>query len=119
MAKKNYTIAIIEDDKLVSDTVSDVLSESYTKVHVYNDSKKALDEIGSLAPDLLLLDIFLGHANGLDILETLRNEGFKMPVIMMTAFSDSRRLYRKAIGFRAVRTQCSKSVRKPRSKTKS
>jgi DNA-binding NtrC family response regulator len=88
MAKKNYTIAIIEDDKLVSDTVSDVLSETYSKVHVYNDSKKALEEIGTLAPDLLLLDIFLGHANGLDILETLRNEGFKMPVIMMTAFSD-------------------------------
>ena len=88
MAQKNYTIAIIEDDKLVSDTVSDILSESYTKIHVYNDAKIALEEIGSLGPDLVLLDIFLGHANGLDILETLRNEGFKMPVIMMTAFSD-------------------------------
>ncbi|MCB0701250.1 MAG: sigma-54 dependent transcriptional regulator [Candidatus Kapaibacterium sp.] len=88
MAKKNYTIAIIEDDKLVSDTVSDILSESYSKIQVYNDAKLALDEIGSLGPDLVLLDIFLGHANGLDILETLRNEGFKMPVIMMTAFSD-------------------------------
>ncbi len=88
MALKNYTIAIIEDDKLVSDTVSDILSESYTKIHVFNDAKVALEEIGSLSPDLVLLDIFLGHANGLDILETLRNEGFKMPVIMMTAFSD-------------------------------
>ncbi len=88
MAQKNYTIAIIEDDKLVSDTVSDILSESYTKIQVYNDAKVALEEIGSLSPDLVLLDIFLGHANGLDILETLRNEGFKMPVIMMTAFSD-------------------------------
>lgn len=88
MAKKNYVIAIIEDDKLVSDTVSDILSETYSKIQVYNDAKVALEEVGSLGPDLVLLDIFLGHANGLDILETLRNEGFKMPVIMMTAFSD-------------------------------
>lgn len=88
MSKKNYIIAIIEDDKLVSDTVSDILSETYTTIHVFNDAKIALEEIGSLGPDLVLLDIFLGHANGLDILETLRNEGFKMPVIMMTAFSD-------------------------------
>lgn len=88
MAKKNYVIAIIEDDKLVGDTVSDVLSETYSKIQVYNDAKVALEEIGSLGPDLVLLDIFLGHANGLDILETLRDEGFKMPVIMMTAFSD-------------------------------
>lgn len=88
MSKKNYIIAIIEDDKLVSDTVSDILSETYSQIQVYNDAKQALEEIGTLGPDLVLLDIFLGHANGLDILETLRNEGFKMPVIMMTAFSD-------------------------------
>lgn len=88
MSKKNYIIAIIEDDKLVSDTVCDILSETYSDVIVYNDAKQALEELGSLGPDLVLLDIFLGHANGLDILETVRNEGFKMPVIMMTAFSD-------------------------------
>lgn len=88
MSKKNYIIAIIEDDKLVSDTVSDILSETYSQIQVYNDAKQALEEIGTLGPDLVLLDIFLGHANGLDILETLRDEGFKMPVIMMTAFSD-------------------------------
>jgi FixJ family two-component response regulator len=41
-----------------------------------------------ISPDLILLDIFLGHFNGLDILEQMRQQGFTVPVIMMTAFSD-------------------------------
>jgi DNA-binding NtrC family response regulator len=57
-------------------------------VHSFLEANQALNDLHSLSPDLILLDIFLGHANGLDILEQLRKEGLTMPVIMMTAFSD-------------------------------
>jgi len=88
MSKQNYTIVVIEDDKLVNDTINDILGDKYKKVVTFTDAIKAMDEFHLHTPDLVLLDIFLGHANGLDILETIRKQGYSMPVIMMTAFSD-------------------------------
>ncbi len=88
MSKNNYTIVVIEDDPLVNQTVKGILSSKYSKVVTFTDANQALDELHMISPDLILLDIFLGHANGLDILEQLRKQGYSMPVIIMTAFSD-------------------------------
>lgn len=88
MAKRNYTIAVIEDDPLVNQTVNDIMASKFSRVFTYTDAQVALDEMHIIGPDLILLDIFLGHHNGLEILESLRKQGYNMPVIMMTAFSD-------------------------------
>ena len=88
MSKQNYTIVVIEDDPLVNTTIRSILSAKYSRVETFTDPVRGLDELHLLSPDLVLLDIFLGHANGLDILEQLRKQGYNMPVIMMTAFSD-------------------------------
>lgn len=88
MPKKNYTIVVIEDDPLVNETVKDIMSSKYSRVFTFEDAQKALDEMHIISPDLVLLDIFLGHHNGLEILDSLRKQGYAMPVIMMTAFSD-------------------------------
>ena len=88
MTKQNYTIVVIEDDPLVNTTVKEILSAKYNRVLTYLDAQHALDELHIVGADLILLDIFLGHMNGLEILEQLRKQGYSMPVIMMTAFSD-------------------------------
>ncbi|MFA5511798.1 MAG: sigma-54 dependent transcriptional regulator [Candidatus Kapaibacterium sp.] len=88
MSKQNYTIVVIEDDPLVNSTIKGILSSKYSRVETYTDAVKGTEELHMVAPDLVLLDIFLGHSNGLDILEQLRKQGYTMPVIIMTAFSD-------------------------------
>lgn len=88
MQLQNYTIVVIEDDPLVNLTVKEILSAKYNRVLTYTDANQAYNELPLIGPDLILLDIFLGPANGLDILENLRKQGYIMPVIMMTAFSD-------------------------------
>ncbi len=88
MEQQNYTIVVIEDDPLVNSTVKDILSAKYNRVITYLNGQQAQNELHIIGPDLILLDIFLGHDNGLDILEQIRKQGYNMPVIMMTAFSD-------------------------------
>lgn len=88
MPTQNYTIAVIEDDPLVNKTIKGILSAKYSRIYTYIDAVQAQNEFHLIGPDLILLDIFLGHSNGLDILEQLRKQGYTMPVIMMTAFSD-------------------------------
>ncbi len=88
MAKAKYSIVIIDDDPLVNQTVAGVLSSIYEKVLQFTDCEKALDELDLIQPDLILLDVFLGDMNGLDVLEMLRERDVRIPIIMMTAFSD-------------------------------
>lgn len=88
MALQRYTIVILEDDPLVNETVRSVLSEKYDVVYSYTDAPTALAALETIQPDLLLLDIFLGHYNGLEILEQIGDKGLTMPVVMMTAFTD-------------------------------
>ncbi len=88
MELQNYTIVVIEDDPLVNKTVKDILTSKYNRVFSYLNPSEALNDLSILSPDLILLDIFLGPYNGLEILEQLRQQGYTIPVIIMTAFSD-------------------------------
>jgi two-component system response regulator AtoC len=88
MSLQNYTIVVIEKDPLLNSTVKEILSKKYKQVFTFVDAQQALHEINSISPDVILLDIFLGHANVLDILEQIRKKGHNMPVLMMTAVSD-------------------------------
>lgn len=90
MEKRNYTVVVIDDDPLVNSSVSSVLSDKFERVISFTDADEAVEELESLKPDLILLDIFLGHVNGLDVLEQFYKNGLETPVIMMTAFSDVR-----------------------------
>lgn len=86
--KHNYSIIVIEDDPLINKTIKNILSSKYERVETFVDAKEGLDNLHIINPDLMLLDIFLGHHNGLEILEQLRKEGWTMPVVIMTVFSD-------------------------------
>ncbi len=88
MGLQNYTVLIVEDDPLVNKAIKDALTSKYTRVFSYLNALEAINDINLIAPDLILLDIFLGPHNGLEILEQLRNQGYTVPVIIMTATSD-------------------------------
>ncbi len=107
MAKLNYSIAIIEDDPLVGATILEILESRYERVVHFTDPNKAIEDLDTVSPDLILLDIYLGHANGLDILERLRAEGISIPVIVMTAFNDIK------IAVRAMKASAEEFIVKP------
>lgn len=86
--KSPYTILILDDDPLVNSSLQSILQESFEQVVAFTDPQQALDSIDSIRPDLILLDIFLGNFNGLDILVQIRQREISVPVIMITAFSD-------------------------------
>lgn len=88
MALQNYTVLIVEDDPLVNKAIKDALTSKYSRVFAYLSATEALNDINLISPDIILLDIFLGPLNGLEILEQLRSQGYTIPVIIMTATND-------------------------------
>lgn len=80
-------ILLVEDEPSLLLTLGDRLtSEGYT-VDTAEDGESALELVGGAVYDLVILDIMLPRKNGLDVCRDLRQRGFEMPVLMLTARS--------------------------------
>lgn len=86
------TILIAEDDKNIQLLVKARLKPHYTVVCT-NDGQEALDIIESQRIDLLIADIMMPRMDGFRLVQTIRKNGFTMPVLMLTvkqSFDDKR-----------------------------
>jgi len=84
-------ILVIDDDKLVSLTLSKLLKkEGYETKNAFN-GKSGIHEIQHFQPELVLLDFKLPDMNGFQILEKIKIFNRSIIVIMITSFGDIRR----------------------------
>lgn len=77
-------ILIIEDDKVISIELSELLVHAGYEPIMLKDFKEPLEEILKLAPDLILLDIHIPYMNGELLLQKLRKKS-NIPVVMVTS----------------------------------
>ncbi len=82
-----YTIAIVDDEESIRDSLDMVLSPTYT-IRLYEDAESFLASLGKELPDLVLMDIGLPLMNGIDALGRFKADHPDIPVIMITAFED-------------------------------
>lgn len=80
-------IYIVEDDKNIREIETIALKNSGYEVQEFEFAADFLKALESRLPDLLLLDIMLPDADGLEIVKRIREESDlkKLPVIMVTA----------------------------------
>jgi len=78
-------ILIVEDERKLAEAIKQGLeSEGYSAQTAFS-AQEANRLLGNGAFNLVLLDIMLPESNGLALLRKLRSEGFKMPVLLLTA----------------------------------
>jgi two-component system, NtrC family, sensor kinase len=79
-------ILIIDDSKQICAMLAEyVLPElGYTSV-IANTGRQGLNQLRQKLPDLILLDLQLPDISGLDLLRLIAQEGYDVPVILMTA----------------------------------
>lgn len=82
-------VIVVDDEATVREALRDVLEESGYKVVAAASGREALDKMGTLKPDAVLLDIRMPELDGLKVLEILRERNPALPVILMTAYSDT------------------------------
>lgn len=74
-----------EDEKSMSDAIVDILEYHNYSVDAVYDGKDALDYARLGDYDGIILDIMMPKKDGIEVLRTLRAEGFKTPVLLLTA----------------------------------
>lgn len=76
-------ILLVEDDQWMADCYQDWLRADHS-VHHVRDAQGALDAADAQTPDVIVLDLFLPHANGVQLLHTLRSytDLARVPVVL-------------------------------------
>lgn len=96
-------VLIVEDDPMVATINARFLERvaGYSLVGLAPSLEEARRIIGDQKPELILLDLFLPRASGMDLLRWIRETGLGLDVILITADSTSARV-REALRYGAV-----------------
>lgn len=78
-------LLVVEDDKAISRLLQLELAHRGMTVDVASDGMAGLDLARANRHDIILLDILLPGIDGERLLATIRREGIRTPVIMLTA----------------------------------
>ena len=85
-------ILLIEDDKTISDALTEFLTAEGFNIELAADRAEALAAIVKSTYELLIVDVSLPDGNGFEICEKAREKG--MPAIFLTASGDERSVVR-------------------------
>lgn len=83
-------IIITDDHQLFTEGLS-ALFENDPDVHIshiFSNGRTFLENISNMQADILLLDLKMPEMSGLEILKELKKRDIKMPVIILSTYSD-------------------------------
>jgi len=83
----NELVAVLEDEPDILNLVTMHLEKAKFKVHGFETGEDLFDFLEDEAPDLLILDLMLPDADGLEICKEIRKNSktVSVPIIMLTA----------------------------------
>ncbi|MEJ7590493.1 MAG: sigma-54 dependent transcriptional regulator [Planctomycetaceae bacterium] len=82
-------VVVIDDDRSVGEMIRRSLAKIDLTVLTVTKADEGLDSIRKESPDVVLLDIMLPGTSGLDVFQQIREIDRKLPIIFITAGSDS------------------------------
>ncbi len=81
-------ILIVDDNKYIRYSLTSLLEEEGYSITSAADGYKALKEIKTLAPSLVICDIKMPGIDGMEVLREIKKINKSLPVIMLTAFGE-------------------------------
>ena len=78
-------VLVVEDEPRIAQFIRQGLYEAGYAVDVARDGEEGLEYALAAEYDAIVLDILLPKLNGLRLLQELRNQGIKIPVLLLTA----------------------------------
>lgn len=89
MNEPTHSILIAEDEESLQMVLADRLQAEGYEVEIAEDGPTAYERAGSGSFDLLVLDVALPGRTGLDVCRDLRAEASVLPILMLTARSQT------------------------------
>jgi two-component system response regulator MprA len=78
-------ILVVDDERAVRDSLRRALELEHYQVELAGDGAEALEQVGAVDPDALVLDVLMPGVDGLEVCKRLRSAGNRVPILMLTA----------------------------------
>ncbi len=88
-SESEMTVFVVEDDEAMRDSIGGLLKEAGFQYQLYDSPKQFNDKFDS-RPGCLVLDLRLPGVDGVELYRTLREQGTRLPFIMISGNSDTR-----------------------------
>ena len=86
-AQKTVRILIVDDDRRIAKTLSDILKVKGYDTQITHDGTLALDIIDQEVFDCVISDIKMPTINGIDLCRMIKEKHPSLPVILMTSYA--------------------------------
>jgi signal transduction histidine kinase/DNA-binding response OmpR family regulator len=82
-------VLVVEDNEDMRKYIVSCFSNDYQILEA-KDGKEGVDLALQFIPDIVLSDVMMPHMNGIELCNTLKNEGntYHIPIVLLTALSD-------------------------------
>lgn len=99
-------LMVIDDEPEFIEVLELLLADDFD-LRVFSDPFAALDELEKSRFDLVLTDLNMPRMNGTELIQTARRRGYKVPIALLTGFSEGDSNVRQAVeaGANAVLTK--------------
>lgn len=81
-------VLLVDDDQNITFALKKALQKADREIIVLNSGKKVLETVEEKKPSIIFLDIAMPEIDGLTVLQSIKEAGFEVPVVVMTAFGD-------------------------------
>jgi two-component system, OmpR family, response regulator len=78
-------LLLVDDELHLRSMLEAALRHSGFDVHAVESGREALDAVGPVEPDLVVLDVMLPDLDGFEVCRRWRQEGRRTPVVFLTA----------------------------------
>jgi len=85
--RKDVHILVVDDERIMRDSLSDWLLEEGYEVVAVEDGARALEKVRAERWDALLVDLKMPGMDGIEVLEEVKKINQDIPVIIMTAYA--------------------------------
>jgi two-component system response regulator MprA len=81
-------ILVVDDERAVREALRRALELEGYEIELADDGRQALERLGGEngeEPDAVILDVLMPGMDGLEVCRTLRGQGSRLPILMLTA----------------------------------
>ncbi|HVM71449.1 MAG TPA: response regulator transcription factor [Anaerolineales bacterium] len=83
------SILLVDDETAITDNLAPFLTRSGFTVTTASNGEEALQKVGSVHPDLLVLDVLMPRLDGREVLRQLRQGGNWIPILLLTQVGEA------------------------------
>jgi FixJ family two-component response regulator len=88
MSDPERIVYVIDDDRLVRDSVADLLNSAGFAVQTFGSATEFVESQRPDAPACMILDVELPDVSGLELQTELAKSGIEMPIVFLTGHGD-------------------------------